>query len=719
MTASLVAVGTASRAALATATLAAVGTATLGVLAPPALAGGGGAQVGRLGSAPATQRLTLVLPLRANVSGLERFANEVTTFGSPRYGEYQPVQTLARRFGASVADRARALRFLRRAGATHVGIDPTGLFANATMTVSLAQRLFATRLGRYEGPRATRFVAPSSGARVPASLGGTVTGVVGLDTRPIFSTPEATVPWNADASSDNHISGYGQRSGTAAGCPPALADRGFTPNQYLAAYDYTSLQAAGITGQAERVALIEIDGFNISDVRTFASCFGLPVPAINAYGVGIRHALPPGGEASLDLELLDAAAPGLAGIDVYESQPHASDVLRSLTAPLRNPGHVPDVISASLGTCEPALKLTVGAAGRRAAEGALAMAAASGISVLASSGDAGSSSCVRRSGPLHLVAASFPASSPYVTGVGGTNVVLSPTNQIIGQTVWNDAPFNLSAGGGALSGLFKRPSYQKGFEHENHRGVPDVSLLADVLPGFNIYCTAADCLSGSASPWIAVGGTSAASPLLAGGLALVDEVLRQHGKQNVGQPNSLLYRIARRYASAGAISDVTTNDNDLGRYLPGSLGRPLGCCTAGPGYDLASGLGSVDLGRFAALAESLQPPVAGVSLSFPPQRPVRRRRLLVKVSCLGRCIAMVTGTVAMSGSSFGIGSEEKVFAHAGHKTLELRFTPSELSVLRAAVHHHRPVVARVVAEVLDAGGNVEARSLTRQLSITR
>ena len=69
-------------------------------------------------------------------------------------------------------------------------------------------------------------------------------------------------------------------------------------------------------------------------------------------------------------------------------------------------------------------------------------------------------------------------------------MALTAANQLQAQTVWNDAPLDLSAGGGGLSTVFKRPSYQRGFEPKNRRAVPDVSLLADVLPGYNIYCTA-------------------------------------------------------------------------------------------------------------------------------------------------------------------------------------------------------------------------------------
>ena len=700
-------------------------------LAPAALAAGRAHRANggfaQLGSAPTAQQLRLVLPLRADIAGLERFAGQVTTVGSPLYGDYEPLATLERRFGASASERARVLAFLRHAGATRVKIDATGLFADATMRVALAQHVFGTSLARFESARAPSYVAPSGGSRVPSALKGAVTGVVGLNTRPLFSAPAASASPSAAAraprtaanfGADNVPSGYSERTGSATGCAPAIADRGFTPNQYLTAYDYAALQSQGITGQGERVALIEIDGFRYSDLKAFAGCFDLPVPAINGFGVGLKHPLPAGGETTLDLEVLDAAAPGLKEVDVYESRPTASSVLESLTAPLQNHGHVPDVISASLGTCEPVLRATIGRAGAREAEAALALAAASGISVLASSGDAGSSACIGRDGPIDALAVSYPASSPFVTGVGGTNALLTTTNTLQDQTVWNDAPYDVTAGGGGYSGLFPRPSYQNGLFSLNRRAVPDVSMLADVLPGYDIYCTAPECLAGNTGPWIAVGGTSAASPLLAGGLALIDELLRTHGKQNLGLANSLLYKVAADDASSGAIVDVTTNDNDLGPYLPGGGHHPLGCCSAHVGFDLASGLGTVDLGKLAFLAASMQPAISEVRVSLPSQSPVAHGYLTVKLHCNGRCVTAAVAQIKVAGArSFQLSSDSHVLGHAATKTVKIRFTHGQLGSLRRALAQHRKVTALVSGTVTDAGGNVEYQSASRSLRI--
>ena len=700
----------------------------LSVLAPAALAAspaspaslvsaGPAAASTRIGSASPSQQLELVLPLRADLAGLEQFATAVTTRGSPSYGQFEPIQLLERRFGASAADRSRVVAFLRRAGAGSVKIDATGLFADASMSVSLAQRLFGTSLARFRAAHASRFVAPTGAARIPVALGGAVTGVVGLDTRPLFGAPQttATARFPRVFRTAGVASGYAERTGTPAGCASALAIHGFTPNQYLTAYDYAPLQAAGVTGRGERVALIEIDGFRYSDLRTFASCFGLGVPAINGYGVGLTKPLAPGGESTLDLEVLDAAAPGLKGIDVYESRARAADVLRSLTAPLQNNRSRPQVISASLGTCEPALLESIGVKGVNAAEGALALAAASGISILASSGDDGSSACLGRTGPLDLLAVSYPASSPFVTGVGGTNLTLSPTtNAIVSQPVWNDAPFYLGAGGGGVSGLFRRPSYQNGFVAPNRRIVPDVSMLADVAPGYDIYCTA--CLrKGNSNPWVPVGGTSAAAPLLAGGLALVDETLRLHQRQQLGVANSLLYSIDRAPGGASVFYDVTTGDNDLGSFIGPS---PLGCCSAGPGFDYASGLGSVDLAKFAFLATLLQPKIASVGVYLPRQHPLAKHHILAKLSCTSSCVVGSHAVVAIGHARpFEVRAGTYLLRRRGYKTVELKFSSRDLRKLRGGLRAHKRIEATVFAVVTDSGGNVEGISRGHRLRI--
>ncbi len=435
-----------SRFAARGAALAAV-LAALTLWAPAALAAGPIAGAARVGSAPAQQPLTVVLPLTVNQRGLAAFATAVSTPGSSQYGHYASMSTLARRFGAGSAVRTRVISFLRRAGATDVAADRTGLYVSATLSVGRAQRLFGAQLSSFRTDTKSgvaRFVAPESATHVPGPLAGDVTGVVGLDTQPLAPAPAPTPTSSGDnestslhalSSSDRSDLGsaYLPRSGTASGCAAGRPKSGgFTPNQYLTAYGMSSLHSRGFTGTGERVALLEIDGFKLTDVQTFDRCFGLPTPHVKLFGVGIRKALAPGGESTLDLEVLSAAAPRLSDVDVYESSAVATAVLKSLFDAIESPTQRPDVVSASLGGCESDNLRALGNRGIGLYETAFEAAAATGISVLAASGDDGSSTCVNGQGnPTRKLSVSFPASSPFVTAVGGTNIKLNSANQIV------------------------------------------------------------------------------------------------------------------------------------------------------------------------------------------------------------------------------------------------------------------------------------------------
>jgi subtilase family protein len=510
-------------------------------------------------------------------------------------------------------------------------------------------------------------------------------------------------------------------TGTPSGCGAGLAAEGFTPNQYETAYGLAPLFGGGLSGQGERVALIEIDGFRPSDITSFASCFGLSVPRLSGFGVGLKHALPPGGEATLDVEVLDAAAPNLKGIDVYETKPSASATLRALTAPLQNRGFKPQVISASLGLCEPDVFLAIGLKGLRSVEGSLAMAAGSGISFLASSGDQGSADCVDLTGaPVDRLAVNYPSSSPWVTGVGGTNFALTSANTIAAQIVWNDTSLQPgAAGGGGTSQLFRRPGYQRPTVSRNRRYVPDVSMLADIAPGFTVFCSATpDCVnSQTTNPWQTVGGTSAATPLLAGGLALVDESQRLNGRRDVGFVNPLLYKIGRNRSLRGhVISDVVKFSNDIGPFIT-RRHRSLGCCKAGPGFDRASGWGSVNLTGLAQVAFALTHPRIGLSLPR-HQHPARLGALFATLSCSAACRVGALAEVRIGGGKpFRVHSGIATLASRGKTTVLFGFGRRNLRKMRLGLHHHHGITIKVFGRLYGSGTHVVKRTGSEILRI--
>ena len=218
--------------ALGAALLVALLVAPLAAAAPPtAAAAGATAQVAHIGAAADTQRLQLVLPLVADDVGLERFATAVSTPGSPSYGHYASIATLARRFGAPAAERRRVIGFLKASGATDVLVNATGMLAQATLSVGLAERLFGTLLSSFRAADGTPFVAPAADHRaasvaVPAALRGLVLGVVGLDTRPVVT--------------HQRVAGAGGAAGGAGtgGLPGGAASAGVQRAPFHAASDY-------------------------------------------------------------------------------------------------------------------------------------------------------------------------------------------------------------------------------------------------------------------------------------------------------------------------------------------------------------------------------------------------------------------------------------------------------------------------------------------------
>jgi kumamolisin len=693
-----------------------------------------------VGPALPTQPIPIVMPLNVDGGGLARFAGAVSNPGSPLYGHYASVAALARRFGASWRERKRVVRFLRAHGARSVKVDATGMLAEATITPRIAERLFGTPLARFRRADHTRFLAPIAAVRLPAALRGLVQGVVGLDTEPLTSPARLSLDTSASrlprlvpqqptqgGTTPQQTSAI-PRSGTPTGCAPGVAagsqdnNPGFTPNQYLTAYDFDPLHSAGDAGQGERVALIEIDGFSQGDVNAFAVCFGLHVPPVNAYGVGVRRSQPATGEATLDLEVLDAAAPYLKAVDVYETKPDPAHTLAAFAAPLQNHGRVPQVISASFGLCEPDAFAASGKVGIEASEHVLEVAAAAGASVLAASGDNGSADCEALDNtPVDQLAVNYPASSRWVTAVGGTNLSLTSGNQIAGEQVWNDTTVADAASGGGVSQLFTRPSYQRAVVNVNRRELPDVSMLADFLPGYAIYCSATpQCVNpNNPSPWLTVGGTSAATPLLAGGVAIVDELLRQAQHDNLGLLNPLLYELGGSTAAGSVFTDVTAIGNDIGPYIPGGNGQPLGCCTAKVGYDDASGWGSVAVDALAQQALQLVPKTVSFSLAVPGnQRPVAHRQLLADVSCSAACDVGAYAAVTVGRAKPFTVNSKLYTSRTGQSTaIAIKLTPDEVRTLRSGLAHQRPIVATVYGVLVDELGAIQMKTPGKQLRI--
>ncbi len=526
-----------------------------GLLAPGASAstsagGERGAQAGK------NARGTLVVGLRRHQNGLATFAQSRATPGTGAYREYDSVSALAQRYGATEDTWQKVRRYLRRKGIHKAKLDATRGFATAKGSQRKRRRAFPPprRLRRLIGPV---LFAPGSGQQ----------------TQPI-------APHRARRSAR---SAGPQRTGTPAGCSRGVDTGGLTPNQYRTAYGVDPLHSRGLFGQGTRIAFVEIDGFNQTVFDRFARCFGFAAPQPAVHLVGLGRELPLGTETPLDVEIAAAIAP-MARMDIFESHGGPVNLIPLFAAPLdtgKKGGQLPDVISASLGYCEPQF-------GRRPArllEYVLAMASAAGVSVVNAAGDTGSSACFTT-----RLNVAYPGSSASVTSVGGTRLTLTRGNEIASEVVWNDLPFGSArAGGGATSRFVHRPDYQPGHAGSfSFRKVPDVAFHSSDFPGYAIL---------SDEGWSKVDGTSAATPLLGAGVLLAVQAADRAGARPPGLLNPLLYRAARD-GLPGLFNDVTKGDNDLFR---------VGCCSARPGYDRASGWGSVNLAALANLVVAAGP----------------------------------------------------------------------------------------------------------------
>jgi subtilase family serine protease len=572
----------------------------------------------RVGGAPEGVPVTLQLGLVADQQGIAAAARAGSDPSSPTYGVYATLPELERRWGAPPARQRAVLAALHAVGVQGT-VDVTGLRVTAPMTIGKLERLFARKWSLYASGSAGVFVAlPDGRPQIPKGLRGNIDLVAGaspfLFGRSVAATKakraEATLPPSTPAVGGPYAGGTPTRTGTpgpnclSTADPGALASPvGLFPDQILTAYGIAPLHQEGLRGQGVRLAIVGEAPTPVEDVTLFRDCFGFPgTPLLIHGGAGVEPIL----ESSLDAMVVSAVAPQLASFDLWvrplattSDDGDVDEFLQLLAAPLeatRAGAALPDVVSVSYGVCE--AQIAPFTAGRSLVERTLAAYASLGITVVVAAGDSGSSACAQDIPATKLTPAfkkpyvSWPASSPWVLSVGGTNLSLNPDNSILSTGVWNDtvfpAPFeSAGAGGGGVSLFGPRPWWQPAepFARESVRMLPDVSAFADAVPGYAIVCSngVQGCgASQQAGASIAfVGGTSAATPLVAGMIALWIQQARAQGLPRVGFVPPLLYSIAAKNPSA--FVDITLGENAI---------FSVPCCSARVGYDLASGLGS-------------------------------------------------------------------------------------------------------------------------------
>ena len=264
--------------------------------------------------------------------------------------------------------------------------------------------------------------------------------------------------------------------------------------------------------------------------------------------------------------------------------------------------HLGQVISQSFGATEGTFPSVASIYGLR---GAYFNALRNHVTVLAATGDAGATDYSDASGTLLYThrAVDWPSTDPLVTAVGGTQLaLLADGSRTQPDQVWNDsANYALNyvfygtpgptatATGGGRSAVFARPWYQNSVAGVtgSQRGVPDIAMSAACSGLVAIY----QSFPGQPSGWYYACGTSEATPLFAGIVALAD----QAAGHSLGLINPALYTLSAERAPG--LVDVTSGDNTVSFIQDNSLVTVKGF-NAGPGYDLASGVGTVNAALF-------------------------------------------------------------------------------------------------------------------------
>jgi uncharacterized protein (TIGR03437 family) len=516
--------------------------------------------------------LIMFKPSADQQADLERLLVDQQNPSSAQYHKWLAPEDFANRFGLSQGDHSKVVAWLHAQGFTvnrsargRNWISFHGTAAQLTKTLHTSIHRFAVNGEEFY----SNVTVPS----VPESLSEVVDGFSGLDN---FRMTSMAIPVTPDFNS---------------GSSHFLA-----PGDFATIYNVNPLYAAGFDGTGQSIAVVGQSNILLSDVRAFRTRYGLPAndPKVLLYSTtdpGFNGAQD---EGNLDVQWAGAIAPKATIFYVYGPSAFGA-IVATVEANLA------PIISISYGTCE----INASAPFYRAI---MQQANAQGITLLSASGDEGAACFDRGIFSPHGKALQFPSAVPEITAVGGTQFVegsgnyWAPTNSstfgsalsYIPEAAWNETSnTGIIAGGGGTSVVYPQPAWQTGpgVPNDGARHTPDISLDAALHDAY---------LINSNGFIAAIAGTSASAPSMAGIVALLNQYVVAKGIQKapgVGNINPQLYRLAQ--VAPAVFHDIVNGDN----IVPCIQGSPD--CTTGsfgykaaPGYDSATGLGSIDANAF-------------------------------------------------------------------------------------------------------------------------
>jgi uncharacterized protein (TIGR03437 family) len=533
------------------------------------------------GAVPGSARLDHIVLMTkmspAQQSELDRLLADQQNPSSAGYHKWLTPEEYGARFGLSASDHSKVVAWLTAEGFQVKESARARNFVVFGGTAAQVERTLRTPLHRYE-VEGEMHVANAATPSIPEALAEVVEGFIGLDDFRLQPDHKAIEP--DFTSGGSHY---------------------LAPEDFATIYNLAPLYKAGLDGTGQSIAVVGQSAVLLSDIRAFRTRFNLPAndPRMVPYSTTDPGLLGGGAqeEGNLDLEWAGAIAP--KATLYYGYGPSAFNAFLFAVS-----ANVAPVISISYGGCEvdyrPSFYRSIGQ-----------QANAQGITVLASSGDAGATGCDRQGSAIATRGrmGHFPTVLPELTSVGGTQLVEGRGNywgsansanggsaqSYIPEAAWNETSvaIGLLSGGGGASQLHAQPVWQTGpgVARGGMRQYPDVSFTAAVHDGYLIVYNGA---------LLVAGGTSASTPAMAGLVALLNQHQVSKGFQSqpgLGNINPQLYRLAQ--AAPAAFHDTIEGDN----IMPCAQGTP-DCLTgtigerAAAGYDMATGLGSLDADEF-------------------------------------------------------------------------------------------------------------------------
>ncbi|HEY2018012.1 MAG TPA: protease pro-enzyme activation domain-containing protein [Bryobacteraceae bacterium] len=590
-------------------------------------------------------------PNSAQQAELDRLLDDQQNPSSPFFHRWLTPEEFGDRFGLSRGDHSKVVAWLTSQGLT-VNESARGRnWVAFSGTAAQVSRSLHTSIHRFQVDGESHFANTGEPA-VPEALADVIGGFIGLND--FYPKSDARqVPADFNSGTSHYL----------------------VPEDYATIYNIAPLYKAGIDGTGQNIAIVGTSQVSLTDLRAFRTRYNLPASDPKMVLVGTDPGFNGAQiEGHLDLEWAGAIAPQATLYYVYSTSPFTSliSAINLNTAP---------IISVSYGDCE----------GNYATSAFRAIAQqgnAQGITILSSGGDSGAAGCHESAAfATRGLTAHFPADMPEVTAVGGTQFVEGTGNywaasnssnfgsalSYIPEAVWNESNSSgLIATGGGVSSYYARPSWQTGpgVPDDNGRHFPDVSLTSALHDPYVVT------YAGSLVP---VAGTSAATPSMAGIVALINHYQVSKGfqaKPGLGNINPQLYRLAQ--SAPSAFHDITSGDNIVrcAQGSPDCLTGSFGY-SAGTGYDMASGLGSVDANNLVTLWNTQTQGVT-VTLLVSPTRPGPNDTIAVTAIVTPTSgSATPTGTVSFNSGVIPLGSSGLI-PRSGQQVADLFFPAYKL-----------------------------------------